>query len=249
MDIICDNVSLAKKKSQPLCQDTGTVLFYIHFPMKLNYGLFTKTIEQAIVTSTKKGYLRQNSVDSITGKNAGNNLGPGAPVIHAEPWDKDSFEIKLMLKGGGCENVGAQYSLPDTKLEAGRNLNGVKKCIIDAVQNAQGKGCGPGILGVCVGGDRGTGYAASKEQFLRKLGDRSKNAELARLEAEITRECNELGIGPMGFGGKTTLLATKMTALNRVPASFFVSISYMCWAFRRQGAMLSKNGEIKKWLY
>jgi len=249
MDIICDNVDIAKRKSQPLCQDTGTVLFYIHFPMKADYGLLQKLIKKAVVTATKKGYLRQNSVDSITGKNSGNNIGPGAPVIHAEPWKKDTFEIKLMLKGGGCENVGAQYSLPDSRVGAGRDLKGVEKCILDAVQNAQGKGCGPGILGVCIGGDRGTGYAASKEQFLRKMGHQNKNPELAAMEERVTREANTLGIGPMGFGGKTTLLATKITALNRVPASFFVSVSYMCWAFRRQGAIVSKKGEIQKWLY
>jgi fumarate hydratase class I len=249
MDIICDNVAIAKNKSQPLCQDTGTVLFYVHFPMKTDYEMLQKLIKKAVVSATKKGYLRQNSVDSITGKNSGNNIGPGAPVIHAEPWKKDHFEIKLMLKGGGCENVGAQYSLPDGRVGAGRDLKGVEKCILDAVQNAQGKGCGPGILGVCIGGDRGTGYAASKEQFLRKIGDRNKNPELAKLEESVTREANTLGIGPMGFGGKTTLLATKITAMNRVPASFFVSVSYMCWAFRRQGAQVTGKGEIKKWLY
>jgi len=249
MNIICDNVDIAKRKSQPLCQDTGTVLFYIHFPMKTDYERLQKLIKKAVVSATKKGYLRQNSVDSITGKNSGNNIGPGAPVIHAEPWKKDYFEIKLMLKGGGCENVGAQYSLPDSRVGAGRDLKGVEKCILDAVQNAQGKGCGPGILGVAIGGDRGTGYGASKEQFLRKLGDRNKHPDLAALEERITREANELGIGPMGFGGKTTLLATKITALNRVPASFFVSVSYMCWAFRRQGAKVSNKGEIQKWLY
>jgi len=249
MDIICDNVGIAKRKSQPLCQDTGTVLFYIHFPAKTDYESLQKLIKKAIVTATKKGYLRQNSVDSITGKNSGNNIGPGAPVIHAEPWKKDYFEMKLMLKGGGCENVGAQYSLPDARVGAGRDLKGVEKCILDAVQNAQGKGCGPGILGVCIGGDRGTGYAASKEQFLRKIVDRNKDSTLAALEERVTLEANQLGIGPMGFGGKTTLLATKITALNRVPASFFVSVSYMCWAFRRQGVQVSKKGEIQKWLY
>lgn len=249
MNIICDNVDIAKRKSQPLCQDTGTVLFFIHFPMKTDYELLQKMIKKAIVTATKKGYLRQNSVDSITGKNSGNNVGPGAPVIHAEPWKKEFFDIRLMLKGGGCENVGAQYSLPDGRIGAGRDLKGVKKCILDAVQNAQGKGCGPGILGVCIGGDRGTGYAASKEQFLRKLDDKNKHPDLAKMEAEIVTEANALGIGPMGFGGKTTLLGTKITALNRVPASFFVSVSYMCWAFRRQGAYVTPKGEIKKWFY
>lgn len=249
MDIICDNIGIAKKKSQPLCQDTGTVIWHIHFPMKMDYATLVKLVRKSVLMATKKGYLRQNSVDSITGKNDGTNLGPGAPIIHAEPWTKDYFDIRLMLKGGGCENVGAQYSLPDGRIGAGRDLKGVRKCILDAVQQAQGKGCGPGILGVCIGGDRSSGYAASKEQFLRKIIDKNPNPVLAELEDSITKEANELGIGPMGFGGKTTLLATKITAQNRVPASFFVSISYMCWAYRRQGAKVNAKGAIQKWFY
>lgn len=249
MGIICDNIGLAKKKSQPLCQDTGSILFFIHYPAKTDYEILGKTIRKAVADATKKGYLRQNSVDSLTGKNNGTNVGPGSPTIHAEPWKKDYFEVKLVLKGGGCENVGAQYSLPDGRVGAGRDLAGVKKSILDAVQQAQGKGCGPGILGVTIGGDRATGYLSSKEQLLRKMGDKNPIPELAKLEKEIVDEANRLGIGPMGFGGKTTLMGCKIGALNRLPASFFVSISYMCWAFRRQGAKVTTKGEIKGWLY
>ena len=249
MDIMGKNITLARVKSQPLCQDTGTILFYIHYPKKFDYDSLTELLQQAVKTATKKGYLRQNSVDSLTGINNGTNVGPGTPVIHMEPWSKDFFEFRLMLKGGGCENVGAQYSLPDGRVGAGRDLKGVKKCILDAVQQAQGKGCGPGILGVCIGGDRGTGYMHSKEQFLRKMKDKNPNPVLAQLEDECLKEANELGIGPMGFGGKTTLMGVKVAALNRLPASFFVSVSYMCWSYRRQGAVITAKGDVKKWLY
>jgi fumarate hydratase class I len=249
LGIIQKNIGLAKVKSQPLCQDTGSILFYVHYPRKLDYDAIAKTIRKAVTSATKKGYLRQNSVDSLTGVNNGTNVGPGTPTLHLEPWAKDHFDIRLMLKGGGCENVGAQYSLPDSRVGAGRDLAGVKKCILDAVQQAQGKGCGPGILGVTIGGDRATGYLASKEQFLRKLDDKNKDARLAQLETECTDDANKLGIGPMGFGGKTTLLGVKVNALNRLPASYFVSVSYMCWAFRRQGAHVTGKGEIKKWFY
>lgn len=249
MNIIKANIELAKKKSQPLCQDTGTVLFYVAHPVGLDQEKFTKEIEKAVVKATELGYLRQNSVDSLTGKNSGMNLGPGHPSIHYHQHSKKSIEIKLMLKGGGCENVGAQYSLPHTALEAGRDLKGVRKVILDAVHKAQGKGCGPGVLGVCIGGDRGAGYIESKEQLLRKLDDKNSNKELAELENEIVETANKLGIGPMGFGGKTTLLGCKIGVLNRLPASFFVSVSYMCWAYRRQGVELSQSLEIKKWLY
>jgi fumarate hydratase class I len=215
----------------------------------LDADILKKLFRKAVTQATKKGYLRQNSVDSLTGKNDGTNVGPGSPVLHLEPWKKETLDIRLILKGGGCENVGAQYSLPDGRIGAGRDLEGVRRCILDCVQQAQGKGCGPGVLGVVVGGDRATGYLATKEQFLRKLGDRNSNPVLAELEDRCLKEANQLGIGPMGFGGKTTLMGVKIGALNRLPASFFVSVSYMCWAYRRQGAKVSSKGQIQGWLY
>ena len=148
-----------------------------------------------------------------------------------------------MLKGGGCENVGAQYSLPNSALGAGRDLAGVRKVVLDAVHKAQGQGCAPGILGVAIGGDRGSAYYASKETLFRSMDETNPEPELAALEERLTDEANQLGIGPMGFGGKTTVLGTKITSLNRLPASYFVTISYMCWAYRRR-KMILQNGEI-----
>jgi fumarate hydratase class I len=249
MNIIKANIELAKKKSQPICQDTGTILFYINHPVAADQSHYTKIIQKAVVKATKLGYLRQNSVHSLTGKNDSLNIGLGHPSIHYHQHKKKSVEVKLVLKGGGCENVGAQYSLPNTDLEAGRDLNGVRKVILDAIVKAQGKGCGPGVLGVTIGGDRGAGYLASKEELLRRLDDKSDIPELADLEEDIVVTANKLGIGPMGFGGKTTLLGCKIGHLHRLPASFFVSISYMCWAYRRQGVLLKENQQISKWLY
>lgn len=249
MNVINDNIGLAESASQPLCQDTGSILFFAHVPVGLNQMAFRAEAEAAVVTATEKGYLRQNSVDSITGVNSGNNLGPGSPYIHFEQWDRDYSEVRLMLKGGGCENVGAQYALPDTRLGAGRDLDGVRKCVLDATLNAQGKGCGPGILGVAVGGDRTTGYAESKHQLLRKLDDSNPDPQLDKLEKSLVADANTLGIGPMGFGGKTTLLGVKIGVINRLPASYFVSVSYMCWAYRRQGVTLGRDQSIDNWLY
>lgn len=250
MEIIQRNIEMAEKKSQPLCQDTGSILFFVKAPPSFYEGIFAATAEEAIREATEKGYLRQNSVDSITGKNSGNNLGPGSPHIDFHQWKESSLEVRLILKGGGCENVGAQYALPNAKLKADRDLDGCRKVILDAVLQAQGKGCGPGALGVAIGGDRATGFSWSKKQLLRKLDDENENPELAKLEKDITTTANKLGIGPMGFGGKTTLLGTKICVIDRVPASYFVSISYMCWAFRRQGCVLNETGgEIQRWLY
>ncbi len=249
MKIIDQNIALAKNKSQPICQDTGSILFYVDCPVGFDQITFAETARAAVTLATKKGYLRQNSVDSLTGKNDGTNVGPGAPAFHFHQHRSPEVSVRLALKGGGCENVGAQYSLPIEKLHANRDLDGCRKVILDAVLQAQGKGCGPGILGVCIGGDRATSYELSKTQFLRLILDRNPNPELDELEQDILKTANELGIGPMGFGGKTTLLGVKICAANRLPASFFVSISYMCWAFRRQGVTLDAEGQIGKWLY
>ncbi len=249
MKIIQRNIELAKQKSQPICQDTGSILFYVDYPVGLDQISFEETAREAVKLATKKGYLRQNSVDSITGRNDGTNVGPGAPALHFHQHRSPEVTVRLVLKGGGCENVGAQYSLPAEKLHANRDLDGCRKVILDAVLQAQGKGCGPGILGVCIGGDRATGYEFSKKQFLRLLTDRNPVPELDALEQDILKTANELGIGPMGFGGKTTLLGVKIGAANRVPASFFVSISYMCWAYRRQGVRLDAQQQIAGWLY
>ena len=246
MKIIDRNIAIARQKSQPICQDTGSILFYVDCPVGLDQ--IEDAARLAVKKATKLGYLRQNSVDSLTGINDGTNVGPGSPTLHFHQHREEEFHVRLVLKGGGCENVGGQYSLPNEKLNANRDLDGCRRAILDAVLQAQGKGCGPGILGVCIGGDRATGYEFSKRQFLRLLDDRNPVPELDAVEQDILKTANELGIGPMGFGGKTTLLGVKICAVNRLPASYFVSVSYMCWAYRRLGVTLDGKGEIVKWL-
>lgn len=249
LNIIGCNIGLAKEKSAPLCQDTGTILFYIHTPVGYDQLTLEEAATEAVREATRKGYLRQNSVDSLTGKNSGDNTGPGSPVFHFHQWRKPHVEIKVMLKGGGCENMNAQYSLPHPQL-GGRDLAGVENAILDCVLQAQGQGCGPGILGVCIGGDRGSGYAVAKEQLLRLLDEPSEDPVLAELENRVVAKANQSGIGPMGFGGKTTLLACKIGKANRLPASFFVSIAYMCWAYRRRGVEIdAASGRAAAWLY
>jgi len=249
MKIIDQNIALARTKSQPICQDTGSILFYVDGPVTLDQHAFEGVAREAVTRATRSGFLRQNSVDSLTGRNDGTNVGPGSPNIHFHQHPSADVSVRLVLKGGGCENVGAQYALPDESLKANRDLDGCRKAILDAVLQAQGKGCGPGILGVCIGGDRASSYEHSKQQFLRRLDDQNPNGELDKLERDIVETSNKLGIGPMGFGGKTTLLGAKIGVLNRLPASYFVSISYMCWAYRRQGVLLDPGGNIKQWLY
>jgi fumarate hydratase class I len=235
LETILKNVELSRKNSSPICQDTGTPIFYVKYPAGWSTLKLKQQIRTALAEATKKSYMRPNAVDAVYDKNSGNNLGgDDFPYIHFEEVEGEELTIELMLKGGGCENVGAQYSLPDNRLGAGRDLAGVRKVVLDAVHKAQGQGCAPGILGVSIGGDRGSGYIASKEVLYQKMGTPSKDPTLAALEKQLTEEANTLGIGPMGFGGKTTVLETKVTGLSRLPASYFVSVSYMCWAYRRR---------------
>jgi len=248
LDVIGCNIGLAREGSLPLCQDTGTILFFVHTPAGYDQITFQETATEAVRQATKVGYLRQNSVDSVTGKNTGDNTGPGSPSFHFHQWRESHVEVKLMLKGGGCENMNAQYSLPHPDL-GGRDLRGVENAILDSVIQAQGQGCGPGILGVCIGGDRASGYSFAKEQLLRTMDDQNDDTVLADLEARIVEKANQFNIGPMGFGGKTTLLGCKIGKLNRLPASFYVSIAYMCWAFRRRGVNLDVGGNVGEWLY
>jgi fumarate hydratase class I len=241
---IVTNVERARENTTPICQDTGTPIFYVHYPEGWSTRKLKAQIQAAVVQATEQAYLRPNSVDAISGKNTGDNTGDDHyPTIHFEEIDEDQpLVIELMLKGGGCENVGAQYKLPYNRLGAGRDLEGVRKVVLDAVHQAQGKGCAPGALGVSIGGDRGASYLASKEALFRDLEDENPDEVLAELEERLTDEANQLGVGPMGFGGKTTVLGTKIKGLHRLPASYYVSISYMCWAYRRR-KMTYANGE------
>jgi len=235
------NVEAAARTGAPICQDTGTLIFYVEFGPEHRPRLVEEAIRTAVVNATAKVLLRPNAVDPLTGKNSGNNLGLGAPYIHFQEKDSPGLSVRLMLKGGGCENVGAQYKLPDPRLQAGRDLEGVRRCVLDAVFQAQGRGCAPGTIGVGIGGDRATSYLEAKEQHFRTLDEVNPDPTLGALEARLYRESNELGIGPMGFGGKTSVLGVKIGVRHRLPASYFVAVSYMCWANRR--ASLTLVGE------
>ena len=253
LTIIAQNIDQAESCDGPICQDTGMPTFEVRVPLGSNQIWMRQQIREAVAEATRRGKLRPNSVDSITGENSGNNLGPGTPIIHFDQWDEEDVEIRLILKGGGCENTNAQYSLPAELQHLGRadrSLEGVRKCILHAVWKAQGKGCSPGAVGVCIGGDRTSGYLHAKEQLFRTLDDTNPDPRLAQLEVSIMEEANRLSVGPMGFSGRTSLIGCKISALNRLPASFFVSIAYDCWAFRRLGVRLdASTGGITSWMY
>lgn len=233
-----DNVRLACQRQQPLCQDTGALHFFVRTHAGFSQRQFQQCTERAVARATALGLLRQNCVETLSGRNTGNNLGYVNPTFHWEIGETGQTEVTLMLKGGGSENMGCQYSLPDGELQAGRDLEGVRRCVLDAVWRAQGQGCAPGIIGVAIGGDRAGGYEESKQQLLRRIGQRSPQPDLAALEERLLTEINALGIGPMGFGGVTTALEVFIGCRCRIPASYFVSVAYMCWCCRRQSIIL-----------
>jgi fumarate hydratase class I len=240
---ILTNVDMSRQTARPICQDTGTPIFHVWYPQGMSQRALREQIQRAVRIATEKAYLRPNAVEAISGKNSGDNTGVDFPSVHFDEWQNDYLKVGLMLKGGGSENCGAQYAVPSPDFPASRDIKGVRKAVLDAVFKAQGLGCAPGILGIGVGGDRASSMLKAKEQLFRPLTDSNPDAELDALEKQLHREINQLGIGPMGFGGKTTVMAVKVAQLHRVPASFFVSVAYMCWADRRK-LMTVKNGQV-----
>src|SRR3982074_2777308 len=191
LGIILSNIDMAVDDEGPICQDTGMPTFVVHTPVGGNQLHIKKAIREAAAEPSRRGKLRPNSVDSLTGANSGDNLGPETPVMHFEQWEQDDVEIKLILKGGGGENKNIQYSVPcnlDHLGRADRNLEGVRKCILHAVWQAQGQGCAPGAVGVCIGSDRAHGYDLAKGELFRTLDDVNPNPVLAKLQTEIVEE-------------------------------------------------------------
>ena len=240
---ILENIKLSRETGRPICQDTGTPIFYVWYPMGISQRGLREQIQSAVRIATERACLRPNAVEALSGKNSGDNTGVDFPTVHFDEWEHDYLKVGLMLKGGGSENCGCQYSVPSPEFPASRDLTGVRKAVLEAACKAQGMGCAPGILGVGIGGDRATSMIKAKEQLFRPLGDANPDPELDQMEKRLHGEINELGIGPMGFGGKTTVLGVKMAQLHRLPASFFVSVAYMCWADRRK-IMTIKNGKV-----
>ncbi len=240
---ILQNVEMSRGTARPICQDTGTPIFHVWYPVGVSQRAIREQIQAAVSVATEQSYLRPNAVEALSGKNSGDNTGEDFPTVHFDEWEHEYVQVGLMLKGGGSENCGCQFSVPSPEFPASRDINGVRKAVLEAAHKAQGLGCAPGILGVGVGGDRASSMLKAKEQLFRRLDDNNPDPEFDAMEKRLHREINELGIGPMGFGGATTVLGVKMAQLHRVPASFFVSVAYMCWADRRK-IMTIKNGNV-----
>jgi len=234
-------MELAEKTRTPMCQDTGVIIFYVKAGAQAK-GLdkIGDALRSATKRATKEVPLRPNAVDPFTQKNTGDNTGRFVPFIHWEIVAGDSVEITVMPKGGGSENVCALGMI-----SPGKGVNGLKKFVVDAVINAGAKPCPPNILGVAVGGGADIAMKLAKAALLRPLDEPNTNPDLAKLEKELYEAANSTGIGPMGLGGKFTVLGVKVDYAHRHPASYPVAVAFQCWAARRASARISSDGKVE----
>ena len=238
---VLDNIDLAEKTCVPLCQDTGVIVFYVKAGSQVK-GLdkVEDALRKATAKATREIPLRPNAVDPFTQKNSGDNTGRHIPYIHWNIVPGDTLEITVLPKGGGAENVSALGML-----NPNQGISGLKKFVVDTVITAGAKPCPPTILGVAVGGGSDIAMLLAKEALLAPLDLPNSDPELAKLEQELCEAANLTGIGPMGLGGKTTVLGVKVDYAHRHPASYLVAVVVQCWAARRASARISSDGKVE----
>jgi fumarate hydratase, class I len=234
LSVTLENICIARAETRAICQDTGVPIFFVSAPKGTPYIETVETLREAVRRATRAVPLRANAVDPVTGRNTGDGVGDGIPVVYWSESDSDAMRVDLLLKGGGSENIGGSYKLPDPALGAERDLEGVRMAVLDAVVKAQGRGCPPYIVGVGIAGTKDDAAVLAKRQLLRKLPDKNPIDALAHLEASLLEDVNTLSIGPSGLSGETTALGVKVGAHARHPATFFVEVSFGCWAHRRR---------------
>ncbi len=241
IDIMKETIKISSYEKLPICQDTGFPYFQIDIPhhFRKYQEQIKNSIEKSLIKATKNGFLRPNSVDPISNKNWGNNTGILLPYIDWKYTDTKQINCKLLLKGGGSENASMQYTLPFDKIKANRDKQGIINTVLYHIQKIGGQGCSPGIIGLGIGGDRQLSFKLAKNQLFRPIDDINLDTDLKQIENEILTKANKLEIGPMGLGGSPTLIAVKAAKAARHPASFFISISYLCWVARRNECKLN----------
>jgi fumarate hydratase subunit alpha len=241
LEAILNNVEFAEKTSTPMCQDTGVIIFYVKAGAQAkDLDKIKEALINATRRATKEVPLRPNSVGILTKKNTGDNTGRYLPYIHWEITSGDTIELTAFPKGGGAENI-CQLGM----IRAGEGLNGLKKFVVDTMLKAGGKACPPNILGVGVGGGADIVMKIAKAALLRPINQPNPNPEVAKLEKELYEALNMTGIGPMGLGGKFTVLGVNVDYANRHPASYPVAVAGQCWAARRASARIHPDGTVE----
>lgn len=238
---IIDNYTMSEESGRPMCQDTGTLIWYVEvgadFPLLLE---LEDIIKDAAREATVKVPIRPNAVDPIRAKNSGDNTGRFMPWINWEIREGDDVILTLLPKGGGSE-----FTSQLRMISPGLGIKGVKEAVIRAVYEAGGKPCPPIIVGVGIGGGADIALKLGKMALLRPLDKRHEEPEVAQLEEELLEKLNSLGIGPMGLGGDTTVLGVNVEYAYRHPATLPVAIVTQCWAARRATIRVTKDGEVE----
>ncbi len=234
---ILDNIELAKKGNTPMCQDTGVTIFYVTLPKGCKVDV-EKGIIEGVRRATKEVPLRPNAVHPITRKNPGDNVGNRMPYINWKVGDKDYIEITVMTKGAGSENMSALAMLTPSA-----GLKGIKEFALSTLLRAGSNPCPPTIIGMGIGGSSDICMKLAKEALLRPLDKRHEDPEIAKLETDLFEAINMLGIGPMGLGGKTTMLGLNIEYAYCHTASLPVAINVQCWAGRRGNVRIYPDGK------
>ncbi|MFA5103241.1 MAG: fumarate hydratase [Candidatus Thermoplasmatota archaeon] len=238
LQAMLENVDMAQKKRCPMCQDTGILTFFVTVGTNVRTpGIFKQVIEQAVVRATQEIPLRPNTVDPMTGKNHGDNLGSYLPHILWDFEPGDHVHITILPKGSGSENMSALGMLSPSV-----GLAGVKQFVVDVVKQAGGRPCPPIVVGVGIGGSADLAMNLGKRALLRPVGTRHTEKTIARLEEELLERINTTGIGAMGLGGKVTALDAHVEVASRHPASLPVGVVIQCWADRRASLMIHQDG-------
>ncbi len=241
LQAILNNIALAEKTGTPMCQDTGTIIFYIRAGANAkNLDVVESALRAATKRATVEVPLRPNAVDPFTSRNTGDNTGRSIPYVNWEIASGDTLEITVLPKGGGSENVCNMGMLVP-----GEGIKGLKKFVIDSVIKAGSKPCPPNILGVAVGGGADIAMKLAKKALLRPLKEPNLDREISELEKELLEAANSTGIGPMGLGGKFTVLGVKVDYAARHPASFPAAVAFNCWAARRASACVYSDGHVE----
>lgn len=240
LEDILKKIPLSRKKAIPLCEDTGFPVFFVKVPIGISYQMIRDVIAESTRMATSKIPLTPNAVDIITGVNSGDNLGSYYPLIYIEETKESVFTIDLMLRCAECENMGATYKLPilfeskDGTILAERDLDGVKKCVIETLLRNKDKHCAPYSIGVAIGGMRDQVTFLSKRQLLRRITSTHPNEKIAFFEKDTLDEINSIVIGS---GRKIKALSVKLDTAHRHPGTFFADISFACWAYRKARLM------------
>ncbi|MDI6819536.1 MAG: fumarate hydratase [Candidatus Hodarchaeaceae archaeon] len=229
-DCMLKNLELARKLGVPICQDTGIPIFFVKLGSELDLGFdLVRALSDAIKRAARAVPLRQNAVDPLTGKKSN----AGQPIVHIDLIRGKHLQIDILIKGAGSENWSRLYMLRPTDGQAA-----IKRAVLFAVAESGGKPCPPTIVGVGVGGSADVACLLAKRALLRPLGTSNRDRGLADLELRLADAANEFGIGPMGLGGRTTVLGVHVEKAACHMASLPVAINFQCWAARRASARL-----------